>query len=102
MNSRIVKQAFITSLPVMAGYVVLGIGFGILLRGAGYGVLWAFAMSALVYAGAGRSGLRHHSSGMEEEFTCQHPVRNRALYGPGSVGCRINTQITMSVYGKEM
>ena len=52
MNSRIVKQGFITSLPVMAGYVVLGIGFGILLRGAGYGVLWAFAMSALVYAGS--------------------------------------------------
>ena len=36
----------------MAGYVVLGIGFGILLRSAGYGVLWAFAMSALVYAGS--------------------------------------------------
>ena len=36
----------------MAGYVVLGIGFGILLRGAGYGVLWAFAMSAFIYAGS--------------------------------------------------
>lgn len=36
----------------MAGYVVLGIGFGILLRSTGYGVLWAFAMSALVYAGS--------------------------------------------------
>jgi len=36
----------------MAGYVVLGIGFGILLRSHGYGVLWAFAMSLLIYAGA--------------------------------------------------
>ena len=36
----------------MAGYIVLGIGFGILLRGAGYGVLWAFAMSAFIYAGS--------------------------------------------------
>ena len=36
----------------MAGYVVLGIGFGILLRNAGYGVLWAFAMSAFIYAGS--------------------------------------------------
>ena len=52
MRQNIIKQAFIKSLPVMAGYVVLGIGFGILLRGAGYGVLWAFAMSAFIYAGS--------------------------------------------------
>ena len=48
----IVGKAFYKSLPVMAGYVVLGIGFGILLRSAGYGVLWAFAMSVLIYAGS--------------------------------------------------
>ena len=36
----------------MAGYVVLGIGFGILLRDAGYGLPWAFAMSLLIYAGS--------------------------------------------------
>ena len=36
----------------MAGYIVLGIGFGILIRSAGYGVLWAFAMSAFIYAGS--------------------------------------------------
>ena len=36
----------------MAGYVVLGTGFGILLRNAGYGVLWAAAMSLLIYAGS--------------------------------------------------
>ena len=51
MKNHIVKQAFITSLPVMAGYIVLGIGFGILLRNAGYGALWSFAMSLLIYAG---------------------------------------------------
>lgn len=47
-----VKQAFIRSLPVMAGYLVLGIGFGIVLHDAGYGVLWALAMSGLIYAGS--------------------------------------------------
>ncbi len=52
MNFQIAKQAFYKSLPVMAGYVVLGTGFGILLRNAGYGVLWAFAMSAFIYAGS--------------------------------------------------
>ena len=36
----------------MAGYIVLGIGFGILLHDAGYGVGWAFAMSLLIYAGS--------------------------------------------------
>ena len=52
MNKQIIKQAFYKSLPVLAGHVVLGIGFGILLRSAGYGVLWAFAMSAFIYAGS--------------------------------------------------
>lgn len=52
MKSPVVRQAFIKSVPVMAGYVVLGIGFGILLRNAGYGALWAFAMSAFIYAGS--------------------------------------------------
>ena len=50
--SSVVRQAFIRSLPVMAGYIILGMGFGILLREAGYGVLWAFLMSAFIYAGA--------------------------------------------------
>lgn len=49
---KVIKTAFIKSLPVLAGYVVLGIGFGILLRNAGYGVIWAFAMSTLIYAGS--------------------------------------------------
>ncbi len=47
-----VKKAFVTSIPVMAGYIVLGIGFGILLREAGYCALWAFAMSLFIYAGS--------------------------------------------------
>ena len=40
------------TVPVMAGYIVLGIGFGILMRNAGYGTVWAFAMSMLIYAGS--------------------------------------------------
>ncbi len=48
----VIKKALITSIPVMAGYIVLGIGFGILLKGAGYGLLWALAMSLLIYAGS--------------------------------------------------
>lgn len=52
MNIQTVKQAFFKSIPVLAGYVVLGIGFGILMRNAGYGVLWAASMSLLIYAGS--------------------------------------------------
>ena len=52
MENHTVRQAFYKSVPVMAGYVVLGIGFGILMRNAGYGVLWAAAMSIFIYAGS--------------------------------------------------
>lgn len=47
-----VRQALYKSIPVMAGYIVLGIGFGILLRDAGYGMPYAFAMGVLIYAGS--------------------------------------------------
>lgn len=52
MTRSLVKTAFVKSLPVMAGYLVLGIGFGILLSEAGFGPVWALAMSLLVYAGS--------------------------------------------------
>lgn len=45
-------RALRTSLPVMAGYIVLGMGFGMVLRDAGYGPEWALAMSVLIYAGS--------------------------------------------------
>ena len=52
MTKSLVKIAFIKSLPVMAGYVVLGIGFGILLGEAGFGPVWALLMSLLIFAGS--------------------------------------------------
>lgn len=47
-----IRYAFKRSLPVMAGYLVLGMGFGILLEAKGYGVWWAFFMSLFIYAGS--------------------------------------------------
>ena len=52
MKQSITKIAFVSSLPVMAGYIVLGIGFGIVLSSKGYGPIWALAMSGLIYAGS--------------------------------------------------
>lgn len=49
---KLIKKAFLSTLPVMAGYLVLGIGFGILLTSGGYSPLWAVAMSVLIYAGS--------------------------------------------------
>ena len=49
---RTLREAFIATTPVMAGYVVLGMGFGVLLSTKGYGPLWALAMSGFIYAGS--------------------------------------------------
>ncbi len=52
VHNSVIKAAFLKSLPVMAGYIVLGIGFGILLKKAGYGLFWSFLMSFTIYAGS--------------------------------------------------
>ena len=45
-------KTFIASVPVMAGYIVLGAGFGIVLETKGLGLIWAVAMSVFIYAGS--------------------------------------------------
>ena len=52
MKKQTIKKAFWDSLPVMAGYLFLGVGFGIILQQNGYGPLWALAMSLFIYAGS--------------------------------------------------
>ena len=52
MMRRALFAAFPKTLPVMAGYLFLGLGFGVVLSQAGYGAPWALFMSAGVYAGA--------------------------------------------------
>ena len=46
------KYAFIKSLPVMAGYLLIGIGFGILMHSKGLSLIWTAAMSVFVFAGS--------------------------------------------------
>ena len=46
------RQAFVDTIPVLTGYLVLGFGFGIILKANGYGVFVAFIMSLLIYAGS--------------------------------------------------
>lgn len=52
MNKHTVKSAFLSTIPVMTGYLFLGAGFGIILQQNGYGLLWSMAMSTFIYAGS--------------------------------------------------
>lgn len=52
MNKKTLQYAFRATLPVMAGYIVLGIGFGILMHSHGYAWYWAALMSFAIYAGS--------------------------------------------------
>ncbi|GHU82253.1 branched-chain amino acid transporter AzlC [Clostridia bacterium] len=46
------RTAFPHTLPVLTGYLFLGIAFGILLQSSGYGAAWALLMSLTIYAGS--------------------------------------------------
>ena len=44
--------AFPKRVPVMVGYLVLGMAYGILMKVNGFGIWWTAAMSIFVYAGS--------------------------------------------------
>ncbi len=44
--------AFTQTIPVLLGYIFLGIAFGLMLQDAGYGFWWAFFTSVFIYAGS--------------------------------------------------
>lgn len=46
------KDVLLRTLPVLAGYLVLGIGFGIVMVSKGYGPVWSLAMGGFIYAGS--------------------------------------------------
>lgn len=54
MKKSLFKTVFLDTVPVLTGYLCLGVGFGILLSEAGYGPGWAFVMSLCIYAGSGQ------------------------------------------------
>ena len=48
------KMAFPHTLPVLTGYLFIGIAFGVMFSEKGYNFLWAALMSICVYAGSGQ------------------------------------------------
>lgn len=52
MNKKTIIYSIKSAIPVMTGYIVLSIGFGLLLQSKGYGWGWALLMSTCIYAGS--------------------------------------------------
>ena len=52
MKTRALKAAFPHTIPVLMGYLFLGMAFGILLSSNGYHFGWAMVMSIFIYAGS--------------------------------------------------
>ncbi|MBF4694178.1 AzlC family ABC transporter permease [Fusibacter ferrireducens] len=50
--TKTLRFAFIKTIPVLFGYLFLGIAFGLLLQRAGYNFIWAFFISTFVFAGS--------------------------------------------------
>lgn len=48
------RTAFPYTIPVLTGYLFIGIAFGVMFQEKGYNFLWAVLMSLLVYAGSGQ------------------------------------------------
>lgn len=46
--------AFPHTLPVLAGYLFIGMAFGVMIQEKGYHALWAMFMSLVIYAGSGQ------------------------------------------------
>lgn len=49
---RTLRAAFPVTVPVMTGYLCLGLAYGILMKAQNYGVLWAALMSMVGYCGS--------------------------------------------------
>lgn len=53
-NRKMISAAFPVTVPVLMGYLAIGLAFGLMLQSAGYGVFWALLMSLTIYAGSGQ------------------------------------------------
>lgn len=46
------QRAFINTLPILSGYLVLGMAYGIYMRSLGFGAIYPILMATLIYAGS--------------------------------------------------
>ncbi|MEA4988122.1 MAG: AzlC family ABC transporter permease [Anaerovorax sp.] len=46
------RLAFPNTIPVLTGFLVLGMAYGVLMQTKGYGLIWSVAMSAVAFCGS--------------------------------------------------
>lgn len=51
ISTRDARAAFETSLPIMVTFIVLGIGYGVLMQEHGYGPLWSLLSGIVIFSG---------------------------------------------------
>lgn len=77
------KDAFPHTIPILLGYVFMGMVFGILLQKAGYGALWAFIMAIVIYGGTTQFiavGLMASGAGLWESFVLISMINARQIF----------------------
>jgi len=78
-----IKKAFPITVPIMLGYIPLGIGFGLIIANAGYNALWAFFSSATIYTGTGQymtANFLAHGAGIFEIILVIVVMNSRMMF----------------------
>ena len=80
---KALKAAFPGTIPVMTGYIFLGMAFGILLNAKGYGIFWALLMSLFIYAGSMQYVVIHSFYGLSmlDKFKNTGKLKSYLIFG---------------------
>ncbi|MCW8996259.1 MAG: AzlC family ABC transporter permease [Psychromonas sp.] len=85
MNKALLQAAFKATIPVLFGYIPLGMAFGILFNQLGFHWFYATLMSMVIYAGAGQfmavGLLANHAGLMEVAITTLLLNSRHIFYG---------------------
>lgn len=83
MNAPLFHKAFKATLPVLFGYIPLGMAFGMLFNELGFHWIYASIMSVMIYAGAGQFmavGLLANHAGLIEVAITTLLLNSRHLF----------------------
>ena len=83
MNKALLQTAFKATIPVLFGYIPLGMAFGILFNELGFHWIYATLMSTVIYAGAGQFmavGLLANHAGLIEVAITTLLLNSRHLF----------------------
>lgn len=95
-----VRTAFIKSLPVMAGYITLGIGFGLVYTSRGLSPLAAVLFSVIVFAGSMQYyGVEFSMTALFVVTFTDQILKHKSI--PASVLGLVATLVCLLVFGPE-